>query len=164
MKKLYQYTGLIFLLITVFQGSSQPVSYHALQQELQTLQKQLVPDKRVAILEITFKDTLQPVVVVKGETDIPDAKSRVLNFLKERNLQFTDSVRVLPDAAVGEKTWALGTLSVSNLRAKPDDASELVSQVLMGTPLKVLDAGNNGIAFRLPKNTSGGWMQPDCSV
>ena len=157
MKKLYQYTGLIFLLITVFQGSAQPVSYHALQQELQTLQKQLVPDKRVAILEITFKDTLQPVVVVKGETDIPDAKSRVFNLLKERNLQFTDSVRVLPDAAVGEKTWALGTLSVSNLRAQPDDASELVSQVLMGTPLKVLDAGNKWYRVQTPEKYIG-WM------
>jgi len=131
MKKLYQYTGLFFLLITFSQGSAQPVSYNILQQELQTLQKQLVPDKRVAILEITFKDTLQPVVVVKGETDLPEAKNQVLSFLKERNLQFTDSVRVLPDAAVGEKVWALGTLSVSNLRAQPDDASELVSQVLM---------------------------------
>lgn len=157
MKKLYQYAGLIFLLIAFFQGLAQPVSDNTLLQELQTLQKQLVPDKRVAILEITFKDTLQPVVVVKGETDLPEAKNQVLGFLKEKNVQFIDSVRVLPDAAVGEKTWALGTLSVSNLRAKPDDASELVSQVLMGTPLKVLDAGNKWFRVQTPEKYIG-WM------
>jgi gamma-D-glutamyl-L-lysine dipeptidyl-peptidase len=37
------------------------------------------------------------------------------------------------------KPWALASLSVSNMRAVPDHASELVSQVMMGTPLKVLD-------------------------
>ena len=37
------------------------------------------------------------------------------------------------------KPWALASLSVTNLRAVPDHASELVSQVMMGTPLKVLD-------------------------
>jgi SH3-like domain-containing protein len=157
MKKFYQTAVVTLLVLKSIMVAAQPVSYNTLLQELQTLQKQLVPDKRVAILEITFKDTLQPVVVVQGETDLPEAKNQVLGFLKERNVQFIDSVRVLPDAAVGEKTWALGTLSVSNLRAKPDDASELVSQVLMGTPLKVLDAGNKWYRVQTPEKYIG-WM------
>jgi hypothetical protein len=37
------------------------------------------------------------------------------------------------------KPWALASLSVSNMRAMPDHTSELSSQVMMGTPLKVLD-------------------------
>jgi SH3-like domain-containing protein len=157
MKKFYQTAVVTFMILISIMVAAQPVSYNALQQELQTLQKQLVPDKRVAILEITFKDTLQPVVVVKGETDLHEAKNQVFSFLKERNVQFTDSVRVLPDAIVGEKIWALGTLSVSNLRAQPDDASELVSQVLMGTPLKVLDAGNKWYRVQTPEKYIG-WM------
>ena len=55
------------------------------------------------------------------------------------------------------KPWALATLSVSNMRALPDDTSELVSQALMGTPLKV--TGQNGKWYQVetPENYTG-WM------
>jgi len=123
--------------------------------ELQQLKKQLVPDKRQAILEIDFRDTLQPQVVVFGETDLPAAKQQLLNFLKGKKISFVDSIRVLPDEKVGEKTWALVNLSVANLRAKPGDASELVSQVLLGTPLKVLDYSNKWYRVQTPENYIG---------
>jgi gamma-D-glutamyl-L-lysine dipeptidyl-peptidase len=57
----------------------------------------------------------------------------------------------------GDKTWALTTLSVSNLRAIPDDASELVSQTLMGTPLKVLDYNDKWYQVQTPEQYIG-WM------
>jgi hypothetical protein len=55
------------------------------------------------------------------------------------------------------KTWALATLSVSNMRAQPDDASELVSQALMGTPLKVLDYNDKWYQVQTPEHYIG-WM------
>ena len=63
----------------------------------------------------------------------------------------------MPDSSLGDKTWALATLSVSNMRALPDDASELVSQALMGTPLKVLDKNNKWYKVQTPENYLG-WM------
>ncbi len=55
------------------------------------------------------------------------------------------------------KTWALATLSVSNMRAIPDHASELVSQVLMGTPLKVLDYKDKFYQVQTPEQYLG-WL------
>jgi SH3-like domain-containing protein len=55
------------------------------------------------------------------------------------------------------KPWALVSLSVSNLRAIPDHTSELVSQVLMGTPLKVLDHKDKWYRVQTPENYTG-WM------
>lgn len=136
---------------------AQTSSFKTLLLELQSLQKQLVPDKRVAILEIEIKDTLQPVVVVSGETDLPEAKLQIIRFLNEKQISFIDSVRLLPDAAVGDETWALATLSVSNLRAIPDHVSELVSQVMMGTPLKVLDCNEKWCRVQTPEYYIG-WM------
>ena len=133
------------------------LSYKNLSEELQTLQKQLVPDKRVAILEIELIDTLQPVVVVSGETDLPDAKVQIIKFLTDKKVSFIDSLRLLPDSSLGDKTWALSTLSVSNLRALPDHASELVSQTLMGTPLKVLNYNNKWYRVQTPEHYIG-WM------
>jgi len=56
-----------------------------------------------------------------------------------------------------EIQWALDALSVSNLRAVPDHASELVSQVLMGTPLQVLDFKDKFFQVLTPEQYLG-WI------
>ena len=136
---------------------AQTLSYETLSQDLRTLQKQLVPDKRVAILEIELNDTTKPIIVVSGETNLPDAKMKIIQFLTDKKVSFIDSMRLLPDSSLGDKTWALATLSVSNIRALPDDTSELVSQALMGTPLKVLDCKDKWYRIQTPEHYIG-WM------
>lgn len=56
-----------------------------------------------------------------------------------------------------EKNWGLATLSVSNMRALPGHSSELVSQALMGTPLKVLDHTPGWYKVQTPDEYVG-WM------
>ena len=158
MKNIFGIIGFqLLLFFSLSIATAQPLSYNAISKEIQTLQKKLVPDKRVAILEIELKDTLQPIIVVCGKTDQPEAKEQIIQFLTEKKISFVDSVRLLPDASLGDKTWGLITLSVSNMRAKPDDASELVSQAVMGTPLKVLDYQNKWYRVQTPENYIG-WM------
>jgi hypothetical protein len=55
------------------------------------------------------------------------------------------------------KTWALAALSVSNMRATPDHTAELVSQVMMGTPLLVLDFKDKFYQVQTPENYLG-WL------
>lgn len=158
MKNLYKIIAcLLFLVFFSTMTMSQTLSYKTLKQEIQSLQKQLVPDKRVAILNIELKDTLQPMVVVSGETDLPDAKMQIIQFLTDKKVNFIDSIRLLPGAELGDKTWALATLSVSNIRVLPDDASELVSQEMMGTPLKVLEYIDKWYRVQTPEYYIG-WM------
>jgi uncharacterized protein YgiM (DUF1202 family) len=154
----YKKIGPLFLLLCAANmAMGQAISYKSLSTELQSLQKQFVPDKRVAILEIGIKDSLTPTIVVKGETDLPDAKNQIIQFLVSKNVVFIDSIRLLPDASLGDKTWALATLSVSNLRSQPDHASELVSQAPLGTPMKVLDVKENWYRVQTPEHYIG-WM------
>ncbi|HNS17703.1 MAG TPA: SH3 domain-containing C40 family peptidase [Bacteroidales bacterium] len=54
-------------------------------------------------------------------------------------------------------SWALATLSVSNMRALPDDTSELVSQVMMGTPLQVTAYKDKFYRVETPEHYFG-WM------
>ncbi|MCU0370059.1 MAG: C40 family peptidase, partial [Bacteroidales bacterium] len=58
---------------------------------------------------------------------------------------------------ITNKPFALASLSVSNMRAIPDHASELVSQVMMGTPLKVLDFKDKFYQVQTPENYLG-WL------
>lgn len=158
MKNFYKnFTCLLLLLSAGTFLTAQTLPFKTLLQELHSLQKQHVPDKRVAILEIEIKDTLQRVVVVSGETNLPEAKAQIIQFLTDKKLSFIDSIRLLPESKLGDKTWALAALSVSNLRTKPDHASELASQVMMGTPLKVLDCNEKWCRVQTPEHYIG-WM------
>jgi len=151
MKNFYNTFVTLFLLF--YAGSiarAQTPAFKSLSQELQSLQNQLVPDKRLAILNIELKDTVQPAVVLSGETNLPDAKAQIIRFLNDKKIAFVDSVRLLPDTSLGDKIWALASLSVSNLRLQPDNTSELVSQALMGTPMKVLDFKGNWYRVQTP--------------
>lgn len=150
---------LLFLLV-FFAGTivrAQVSSFKSLKAEIQAVQKQLVPDKRVALLNLIV-DTLKSPVIIKGETNLPEGKNQILELLKTKGIQFVDSIRVLPDASLGEKTWGLVTLSAANMRSEPDHATELVSQALMGIPLKILDQYNGWYLVQSPDYYIG-WME-----
>lgn len=136
---------------------AQTISYEALNKEIGTLKMKLVPDKRVALFTAEFIDTLQKMPVLKGKTDLPEAKQQLIQLLADKGFPFIDSVVLLPDASLGEKIWALASLSVSTLRAEPDDASELVTQVMMGTPLKILEQHKNWFKVQAPEGYLG-WL------
>ncbi len=138
-------------------ANAQQVVYKPLLEKLTILQKRIVPDKRVAILEFEIKDTLKPVVVISGRTNVPEGKQQIVELLNKHKIAFVDSIRLLPEPILGDKLWALAALSVSNLRAKPDDASELLSQTPMGTPLKVLDRTEKWFLVQTPEYYIG-WM------
>lgn len=158
MKKFNKTIGLFLISLCVSTIiSAQAISFKSLSGEMQAFQKQYVPDKRVAIFNVEFKDTLQPKVVISGETNLPEGKNQLLSFLNDKMIPYIDSIRVLPDSLLGDKTWALAMLSVSNMRYLPDHASELVSQVLMGTPMKVLDFKKGWYRVQTPENYIG-WM------
>lgn len=150
---------LLFLLV-FFAGTivrAQVSSFKSLKSEIQAIQKQLVPDKRVALLNLIV-DTLKSPVIIKGETNLPEGKKQILQFLKSKGIQFIDSIRVFPDSTLGDKTWGLITLSAANMRSEPDHATELVSQALMGTPLKILDQYNGWYLVQSPDYYIG-WME-----
>lgn len=128
----------IFLLMSI-NAAAQKTNFKQLAAELQTLQKQLVPDKRTAILTVSLKDTSSSRFIVSGNVDIPENKEQIIQFLNGKNLKFVDSLNVLPDAKLGDKTWGLVKLSVANIRTIPAHAGEMATQALMGTPIKILD-------------------------
>jgi len=118
--------------------------------------RKYAPDKRTALFNIVFTENSRE-VVLKGTTNLPDAKSVLLDSLSLLKISYTDSVIVLPEKSMGEKTWAIATLSVDNIRAAPDHASELVSQALMGTPLKVLEIVDGWCHIQTPDQYIG-WI------
>ncbi len=107
-----------------------PVS--AFTSHVDAVRQQFAPDKRVALFDVKTNGT-----VLTGETNMPAAKAALLSKLTAAGISFQDSIQVLPLADLKDKTNAVVTLSVANLRSEPKHPAELATQATMGTPLKV---------------------------
>lgn len=94
-----------------------------------------VQDKREVVFNIDAV-CKQGKLVLKGETSEAVLKNQLFDELK--SIVFSDSVIVLPDASVGENKFGIVTVPVANMRATPSHSSELVTQAVLGTPVKIL--------------------------
>ena len=107
------------------------------------------PDKRVELFNIHF-EFADNRLILEGETTSRRAFSVLLDSLKNRKLEFTNNVRILPDSAVGDKLYAIARNSVINIRSAPKHSAELGTQGLLGMPLKVLDKKGDFYKIQTP--------------
>ena len=103
------------------------------------------PDKRVALFDVQWKDGK-----LIGETNLPEAHDALLVKLAANNIEFSDSIQLLPAAELGSKHLALVTNSVANIRSAPKHSAELATQALMGTPLNVLKSSGSWYLVQTP--------------
>ena len=124
---------ILFALLSCKSKSVEPLQF-----DIDGIAKHWLPDKRVGICNFNLVSTNNNDVVLKGESLYPEAKAEVLEYLKAKGVSIIDSVVILPDTVRFEKNWGLITLSVANMRTKPAHSSEMVSQAIMGTPVRIL--------------------------
>ncbi len=99
------------------------------------IQKKYVPDKRLAYFQIEIDSNK-----IIGKTNLLSAKKELLTKLKAENFEFIDKVKILPDLLkLEQKVYGIVNVSVANMRYSPKESAELVSQVLLGSKLNVLD-------------------------
>lgn len=110
----------------------------ALSELTQQIQKHFVPDRRVDRLDVEGMIKQDGKLYLTGETTLPHAKDSLIRALEAEGYEVVDEVNTLPDAALGEKIYALSRHSVANLRSEKGHSQELATQVLLGTPLRVL--------------------------
>ena len=101
------------------------------------LQNQYVPDRRVARLDIEPEEK-NGQWILTGETNLPEVKDSLLKLLKANNIPFDDQIVVWPENQLGDKVYAITRHSVANLRSERGHSQELATQVLLGTPLRLL--------------------------
>jgi len=105
------------------------------------VKQKYAPDRRDQAFETTFTaDTLNKgVYIVKGATTLPEAKEALAEAAKAKGITLLDSIKLLPDAALGEKIYGVTSLGVSNIRYSPSHSAEMATQTLMGMPLQILE-------------------------
>jgi gamma-D-glutamyl-L-lysine dipeptidyl-peptidase len=134
LKKLY----LLIFLTSLFAFSSfaqEKSEMEKIQSVINELQNKYAPDKRTALFLINVENEINK-FILKGETNLPEAKEELLQKLGKFNV--IDQVETLPEAKLRDKIFGIINLSVANLRTKPTNQAEMASQALLGTPIKVL--------------------------
>jgi len=114
------------------------------------IKTKMAPDSRESIFQIKFYFEKNNKLVIRGETSLPEAKIALLTAVEELGVQYIDSLKLLPEEKLRERNWALINLSVVNLRANPRHSAELVSQAIMGTPVKILKKENSWYLVQTP--------------
>ncbi len=102
-----------------------------------SIKKEYAPDKRVALFNIDLSQ-FNGSILLKGESDQPKTVAILKQKLKEQNIDFIDSIVMLPDASVGKTKYAVVNNSVANIRSQSRHSGELATQALLGMGLKVL--------------------------
>lgn len=131
-----------------------------IRRSLATLQQAHAPDRRVAVFDVTWSRS-GSTIIVKGEVEDQAVRDNVLALFREKATGETvDSIRILPDERLGEKRFGIVAVSVGNMRGKPQHPAELVTQVLMGTVLKILKKEGSWYYVQAPDRYLG-WLDRD---
>lgn len=128
-------------------GESKPVQLA--NRVLQSVGRKFAPDKRTAIFSVQTIESSDK-LVLRGKTNLPEAQKMMLDSLAFLKINVQDSVAVLPDKKLGEKVWGIAKLSVVNMRVTPAHAGEMATQILMGTPVHVLDQKGDWLQVQTP--------------
>jgi len=129
--------SLIALFVVACQNSEKENKSLIDSQEIITeVSKEYAPDKRVALFNVEAEEN-EGKLVLKGESNLPEAVKSLKLKLEEKQITYTDSIKLLPGEGMKETQNALVKLSVANLRSNPAHSAELATQATMGTPLKI---------------------------
>jgi cell wall-associated NlpC family hydrolase len=146
MKKL---PGLLILACLLATQCQRPTLRDDIAKALETTREQFCPDKRTCIWEV---EALRGApFILKGKTNLPEAKHAMVQWLSEKGFPFQDSLQVLSPG------FALVNVSVCNIRTEPRHSAELATQATLGTPLKVYEQQGDWYRVQTPDQYLG-WL------
>ncbi len=125
------------ILLSACQNKEEKTPYPELNALVDSVRMKHVPDRRDNVYDIKIVEN-EDKPVIKGVTSLEEAKADLLEQIRKSNPAAIDSVSVLPDETVGEKTYGVINVSVADARMGASYAAEMGTQLLLGAPVQVL--------------------------
>lgn len=131
-------------------GNAMAPTVNKSEQYIKTVSSEYAPDGRVALFDVesTYNNGAY---ILKGESNLPEAVSDLKQRLRAQKISFTDSIAILPSAEMAGNTEGVIKISVANLRSKPSHSAELVTQAILGTPVKVYKKNGGWYYIQTPE-------------
>lgn len=127
-----------------------------LNQLLDSLQLQYVPDDRIELWDISL-DAEQGLVQLSGELSGKETYEAVMRAVNQQYPEVENSLVLLPENDFATLVHALVNNSVIHLRREPSSTKELVTQSLLGTPVRILKTEGGKSLVQVPDGYLG-WV------
>lgn len=131
-----------------------PQKTSSLSDKLVEIQQTNIPDKRLLYWNVEIEQE-NSATKLTGATASAKAFNELSAFAKEQNLDL--EVQLLPVDEFKENPWGIVTLSVCNIRGKARHSAELLTQALMGTPVKIYNKVGSWYLVQTPDRYFG-WV------
>ena len=115
-----------------------------------------VPDSRKEIFDVVASQH-SGTIVLSGETTSKAAYREMLVKAGETAGFVKNDIRLLPDGVVGEKCWGVVYNSVEKLYSGSSHGCEILSEVLLGMPVRLLDKTGGWRRVQTPEGYIG-WV------
>ncbi|PWS28347.1 hypothetical protein DHW03_00370 [Pedobacter yonginense] len=141
MKKL----GVLFNILLISFALQAQIDTTAFKQISKQIQTIYAPDKRAIYFNIQFK----------GDTVLAESTSELVLSQwneKAKNVRGLKVSASLPDKSLNGMEYGLANLSVCNNRSMPQNSAEMMTQMLLGTPVQVLKKQGGFYLVRTPDN------------
>ncbi len=146
----------IFFFIFFFSMLSVMPQNSDIESVIKLLKEKYAPDSRVEIFDIEALQQ-EDCILLKGKTTCKAAYEELIQQVMSISENVEDNICLLPDKGLGDETRGMIYNSVGTLRAEPGYGSELVSQGLLGMPVKILEKRGGWLRIQTPDKYIG-WM------
>lgn len=121
-----------------------------IQNRIKEIENEFAPDKRVVVFDVKLSNKGNR-VSVEGETSCLEAYDKI------NDIDIINNVRLLPSIELGDKTFGIVYNSVGIIHKEASHSSEIVTQTLMGSPVRVLDKQRDWYRIQTPDSYIG-WV------
>ncbi len=139
----------IFLLVSCNQDITRDIS-----DAVSKIKSDHISDARLMYWNIVFEKNEEG-SSIEGATTSASAFLELQNLANKNEVEF--NVELLPSAEFQNNQWGIVTLSVCNIRSKAGHSAELLTQALLGTPVKIFKKQQGWFLIQTPDRYFG-WV------
>ncbi len=123
---------------------------------LDSLESEYAPDTRIALWNMNL-DGAPGGIILSGEVDNRAAYKAIVRSIDQQFPEVNNQLVLLPEGGDGSLVNGLVNNSVANIRAGRSSRTELVTQALLGTPVRILKEEDGWYMVQTP-NGYLGWV------
>jgi len=147
--KINYITFLILIILSACSPSPKNARQAKVMSLLDSLKTVYAPDERVALWNVSIY-TSSDTINVSGELDNKKAVAKIAKVVGEKYPDVVLNLKLLPENNNGQIVNGLVNNSVINLRSNPRHSAEIATQLLLGTPVKILKKENGWYLVQAP--------------
>lgn len=123
---------------------------------LDSLKAEFAPDTKIALWDLTLEGS-DGTITLSGEVDQKSAYKAIVSSLDKRFPEVENQTVLLPQDGDGRLVNGLVNNSVIHLRKEPSSKTEMVSQALLGRPVRILKEAHGKYLIQTPDGYLG-WV------